>query len=50
MRNIAYPLVALCIIAAIVQATELPNGQQANASEKQQFSKQSTRNPEAYSL
>jgi adenylate cyclase len=49
-RLIQRLLVAVCIFAGIVQAKELPNGQQPSTSEKQQVSKLGAQNPEAYAL
>jgi len=51
MRYFTWPVVvAVCISAAIVHATEPQNSQQPSTSEKQQVSKQGTQNPEAYEL
>ncbi|HXY09077.1 MAG TPA: hypothetical protein VEI52_14640, partial [Terriglobales bacterium] len=49
MRHFTCLLVALCISASTLFAAD-PNGQQLSTSEKQQVSKQSTQNPEAYAL
>jgi len=50
MRYFTCLLVALCICASALHATEPQNGQQLSTSEKQQVSKQGTQNPEAYAL
>jgi len=48
MRYFSHLLV-VCISAGTLYAAD-PNGQQPSTSEKQQASKQGTRNPEAYEL